>query len=204
LGHDGPGIAHDSKSRAPPKSIGKDMNTYGPWSLASPCTFYAGDAEQKIIINAAFRFEFPETSPTTSAAPMFAPALPIDTATPVATALPAVRAPPAAQAHKSMKHGKNKRRKSKKQKKSSSSSSNSQSSSISIAVAPTPMDRMPLFYKRSALPNSSGTYRMLPIAVLKEILHVISPEMCPRDEKQAAPRRTFCYQPEKSFDVLCF
>jgi hypothetical protein len=49
------------------------------------------------------------------------------------------------------------------------------------------MDRKPMFYKRSALPNGSGTYRMLPIAVIKEILHVISPEMCTREGKNTLP-----------------
>jgi hypothetical protein len=114
---------------------------------------------------------------------MVASALPIDTANRAAAALPAV-----VSGHKSKKRSKDKKtKKSKKQKRSSSSSSSSQSSTTSIAVASGPTDRKPMFYKRSALPNGSGTYRMLPIAVIKEILHVISPEMCTREGKNTLP-----------------
>jgi hypothetical protein len=87
------------------------------------------------------------------------------------------------------KHEKDKRRKSKKRKASttpsSSGSSSSTNSSCQAAQAPVPvatMNRKPLFFKRAALPTGSLTHRMLPIAVIREILHVISPEECTRDE----------------------
>jgi hypothetical protein len=75
------------------------------------------------------------------------------------------------------KHTKNKKDK---KKQSSSSSSNSTSSSappaaVVVPAAPPPERRV--FFKRSALPTGSATYRMLHISVLKEILHVIKPEM---------------------------
>jgi hypothetical protein len=149
------------------------------------------DATPKISMNAALLIEFPETSQILSAARMVAGALPF------AALPPAVAAPLAAKAHKSKKHGKDKRRKSKKQKKSSTSgSSTSGSSSSSIAAVPAPRDRKPMFYKRSALPQGSGTYRMLPTAVMKEILHVISPETCTRDEKAGNSPPDFCWYPK--------
>jgi hypothetical protein len=76
------------------------------------------------------------------------------------------------------KHTKHK--KDKKKQSSSSSSSNSSSSSTPPATvvppAAPPLERR-VFFKRGALPTGSATYRMLPISVLKEILHVIKPEM---------------------------
>jgi hypothetical protein len=104
-----------------------------------------------------------------------------------ATAPPASAAPHAAKRLlRPRKHQKDKRAKSKKHKASSTSSrsgsasSTSSSSSADQAAAdqaPT-VDRKPLFFKRTALPAGSLTHRMLPVAVIKEILHVISPETC--------------------------
>jgi hypothetical protein len=45
-----------------------------------------------------------------------------------------------------------------------------------------PPERKPVFYKRSALPAGSATYRMLPFAVMKEILYVIKPETYPGED----------------------
>jgi hypothetical protein len=48
-----------------------------------------------------------------------------------------------------------------------------------LPVAQTPLERKPVFFRRSSLPPGSVTYRMLPMTVLKEVLHVICPETCP-------------------------
>ncbi len=104
-----------------------------------------------------------------------------------ATPRAAAASPPAASAStkSQKKHEKDKRRKSKKRKAStspsSSDSSGSTNSSCPAAQAPSTvatMNRKPLFFKRTALPAGSLTHRMLPVAVIKEILHVISPETC--------------------------
>jgi hypothetical protein len=48
-----------------------------------------------------------------------------------------------------------------------------------LPVALTPPERKPVFFRRSSLPPGSVTYRMVPMTVLKEVLHVICPETCP-------------------------
>jgi hypothetical protein len=82
-------------------------------------------------------------------------------------------------------------RKGNKHKKHSSSSSSSSSCSSSSSKSPpavaalmpeAPPERKPVFFKRSALPAGSATYRMLPYVVLKEILHVIKPDTFTGDD----------------------
>jgi hypothetical protein len=74
---------------------------------------------------------------------------------------------------KEQKHSKNKKDK-KKQSSSSSSSSSSPPAAAVLPAAPPPERRV--FFKRSALPAGSATFRMLHVSVLKEILYVIRPE----------------------------
>jgi hypothetical protein len=66
-----------------------------------------------------------------------------------------------------------------------------------LPVAPTPPERKPVFFRRSALPPGSVTYRMLPMTVLKEVLHVICPETCPGHcggvSKTFAPKPRMAY-----------
>jgi hypothetical protein len=101
---------------------------------------------------------------------------------PVATFPPVAAAP-------TKKRKKDKRRKSKKRR--SSSTSSSSSASLSAAAAPTTAatpERKALFFKRVSLPQGCCTYRMLPLAVIKEILHVIDPETCTGDDNTPIER----------------
>ena len=70
---------------------------------------------------------------------------------------------------------------------SGSSSSQSSTAEAALSTAAIP-ERMALFFKRSALPPGSDTYRKLPLAAIKDILHAIQPETCARDDNTPLER----------------